>query len=182
MQTNGVKPNQDILKKLKRKAELCRYSHAELKKENTRYRNSKEFAILVLSVVLVALINLYYKKVLEDDFILVVLWVLPLITTVLQSLDCTIFHWANKVAKHESAIAIWGAWIREADFLEKRIDCYKIDVLNEKIQNIQEKYNNCMDSTEQIPNNKFLKYKRQFRAYLLKSAEIDKMSLKDLQE
>ena len=182
MQTNNVKPNQEILKKLKRKAELCRYSHAELKKENIRYRNSKEFAMLILSVVLVALINLYYRKVLGNDFILVVLWVLPLITTILQGLDCIIFHWTSKIAKHESAIAIWSTWIREADFLEKRIDCYKVDVLNEKIQNIQEKYNNCMDSTEQIPNNKFLKYKRQFRAYLLKSEEIDKMSLENLQE
>ena len=182
MQANDVKPNQDILKKLKRKAELCRYSHAELKKENTRYRNSKEFAILVLSVVLVALINLYYRKVLENDFTLVILWVLPLVTTILQGLDCTIFQWTNKVAQHESAIAIWGTWIREADFLEKCIDCYKVDAFNEKIQNIQEKYRNCMDNTEQIPNNKFLKYKKQFRVYLLKSAEIDKMSLENLQK
>ena len=182
MQTNGVKLNQEILNKLKRKAELCRYSHAELKKENARYRNSKEFAILVLSVVLVALINLYYRKILESDFTLVILWVLPLVTTILQGLDCIIFHWTNNTAKHESAVAIWGSWIREADFLKKSIDYYKTNVLNEKMQNIQEKYNNCMDNTEQIPNNKFLKYKKKFKAYLLKSEEIDKMSLKDLQE
>ena len=118
---------------------------------------------------------------LEGDWVLAFIWILPLGITLIQTLDCTVFHWAHKVARHESAVAIWGDWIREADFLEKRIHQYASDLPNEKMQNIQEKYNGCMGSTEQIPNNKFLKYKEKFRAHVLKSKEINEMSLEDVE-
>lgn len=179
MQTNDIQSNQQILEKLSSKAELCRYSHSELKTYHLKYRNFKEFLVLVFSVILIALINCYYRKILEGDFILSLLWLLPLFITVLQGLDQTIFQWTHKVAKHESAVEIWGSWLREADFLEKRIQQYESNVANEKMQNIQEKYNLCMCNTEQIPNNKFLKYKQQFKLYVLKSKEIDKVFLHD---
>ena len=85
------------------------------------------------------------------------------------------------MTRHETAVAIWGNWIREAHFLEKHICQYPNDIANEKIKNIQEKYNDSMSSTEQIPNNKFLKYKQSFRAYKLKSKKIDTMSLEDIE-
>ena len=180
MQTKGVKSNQEILKNLKKKAELCRYAHSELKERYINYRNWKEFIVLIVSVLIVALLNLHYRKVLDNDFILIVLWSLPLVVTILQGLDCTIFHWTNKIAKHESAVTIWGHWIREADFLEKNINSYETNVIKEKMYNMQERYTNCMNSTAQIPNNKFLKYKERFKVYVLKSKEIDKMSLNDV--
>ena len=182
MQANNIQLNQEVLKKLRRKAELCRFSHSELKVEYTKYRNWKEFIVLLLSVILVASINLYYRKTLDGDHILWLLWTLPLFITVIQALDNIVFQWTNKIGKHESAVAIWGSWLREANFLEKHIQQYGNDVINEKAQNIQEKYSNCMDNTEQIPNSKFLKYKKQFRAYMLKSKAIDGMSLEDIEE
>lgn len=182
MQNDNIQLNKKILKKLRRKAELCRFSHSELKAEYTKYRNWKEFIILVLSVILVALINFYYRKLLDGDYVLLLLWILPIFITVTQALDNTVFQWTNKIGKHESAVAIWGSWLREADFLEKHIQQYGNDVINEKVQNIQEKYNNCMDNTEQIPNNKFLKYKKKFRAHVLNSKAIDEMSLEDIEE
>ncbi len=144
-------------------------------------RNLKEFTVALLSVLLIALINFYYRKMLEGDLILAFIWILPLGITIIQALDCTIFQWGHKVARHESAVAIWGDWIREADFLEKRIHQYASDLADEKMQNIQEKYNRCMSNTEQIPNNKFLKYKKKFRAHVLKSKKIDEMSLEDIE-
>ena len=181
MQINDIKLNQQILKKLRSKAELCRYSHSELKEHHLKYRNWKEFLILLLSVVLVALINFYYRKILEGDFILLLLWILPLCVTVLQGLDQIVFQWTCKVAKHESAVAIWGSWLREADFLERRIQQYESDISDEKMKNIQEKYNICMCNTEQIPNSKFLKYKRKFILSVLKSKEMDTMRLHDME-
>ena len=89
-------------------------------------------------------------------------FILSLATALLQSLDHTVFKWTHKLARHESAVEIWGGWIREADFFEKRICQYSIDLVNEKMQNLQEKYSNCMSSTDQIPNHKFLKYKKKF--------------------
>ena len=181
MQPNDIQSNQKILKKLRKKSELCRYSHSELKEKYTKCRNWKECIILLLSVILAALISFYYRQVLEGDFILLLIWALPLCITILQALDYTVFQWTYKVAKHESAVAIWGNWLREADFIEKRIHQYESGITNEKMGNIQEKYNSCMDSTEQIPSNKFLKYKKQFRAYILKSQAIDEMSLEDIE-
>ena len=180
MQNNNLQLNQKMLKKLRDKAELCRYSHSELKARYTTSRNIKECIILLSSVILVALINLYYRKVLEGDYVLILIWILPLLITVLQSLDHTIFHWTCKISKHEVAVAIWGNWLRKADFLEKLLHQYETSVVNEKMQNMQEKYNNCMDNTAQIPNSQFLKYKKQFKLYVLKSKQIDEMSLTDI--
>ena len=181
MKDNNIQSAQQFLKKLRKKAELCRFSHSELKKEYSSIRNWKEFFILILSVILVALINLYYRKLLEGDYILILLWTLPLLITILQGLDHTVFQWTSKAGKHESAIDIWGHFLREADFLEKHMHKYKNDIMNEKIQHIQEKYNSCMDNTNQIPNNRFLKYKKQFKTHLLKSKAIDEMSLADIE-
>ena len=181
MQDDAVQPNQDLLKKLRRKAELSRFAHSELKTEYTRLRNWKEFSIVLLSVVLAGLIGCFYRKFLEGDLILSFIFILPLVITIVQALDHTVFQWTHKVARHESAVAIWGDWIREADFLEKRIHQHASDLANEKMQNIQEKYNGCMGNTEQIPNNKFLEYKKKFRAYVLKSKKIDEMSLEDIE-
>lgn len=181
MQDDNVPSNQELLKKLRKKAELCRFSHSELREEYTKLRNWKEFSVVLFSLVLVALINFYYRKILVGEWILSVLWILPLVTTLIQTLDHTVFQWTHKAARHESAVAIWGDWIREADFLEKRIHQHASDLADEKMQNIQEKYNGCMGNTEQIPNNKFLKYKKKFRAHVLKSKEIDEMSLEDIE-
>ena len=181
MQDNAVQRNQELLKKLRRKAELCRFSHSELKTEYTRLRNWKEFSVVLLSVVLAGLIGCFYRKLFEGDLILSFIFILPLVITIVQALDHTVFQWTHKVARHESAVAIWGDWIREADFLEKRLHQYASDLSDEKMQNMQEKYNGCMSNTEQIPNNKFLKYKKKFRAYVLKSKEIDEMPLKALE-
>ena len=174
--------NREILKKLKQKSELCRYCHSELKEQHVKWRDWKEFSILVLSVFLVALVNLYYRKVLDGECVLLLIWTLPLIITIIQGSD-HVFRWTYKIAKYESAVAIWGNWIREADFLEKQIPHHENSaIINEKMKNIQEKYNICMSNTEQIPNNKFLKYKKKFKIHMLKSKEIDNLSLEDINE
>ena len=180
MKNNDAQLEQ-FLKKLKRKAELCRFAHSELKSEYKLKRNWKEFSILIISVTLVALINLYYRKLLEGDYILLLLWTLPLLTTILQGLDHTVFQWTNKASKHESAIAIWGNWLREVVFLKEHMHKYNTDIIDEKIQHIQEKYNSCMNNTTQIPNNKFLKYKEQFKIYVLKSKAIDEIRLENIE-
>ena len=181
MQDNNVQSNQELLKKLRKKAELCRFSHSELTARYSMCRKLKEFSVVLLSVLLVALINFYYRKILVGECILSFLWILPLVTTLLQALDHTVFQWTHKATRHESAVAIWGDWIREADFLEKRIHKHSSDLADEKMENIREKYNGCMGNTEQIPNNTFLKYKKKFRAYVLKSKEIDEMPLEDIE-
>ncbi len=182
MQNNDVQLNEELLKELRKKAEFCRFSHAELKEKYATCQNWKEFSIVLLSVVSAVLIGFYYRKILEGDLILSFIFLLPFVITIVQALDHTVFQWTRKVARHESAVAIWGDWIREADFLEKRIHQYSSDLVDEKMHNIQEKYKSCMDSTEQIPNSKFLKYKKKFKEQVLESKKIDEMSLEELEK
>ncbi len=180
MSNNSVNLSRDVLKKLRKKAELCRFCHAELKERYNNFRSSKEFSVVLLSLVSTALIGFHFRRVWTGDMILSLIFLLPLLTAIVQALDSTVFKWTEKVARHESAVAIWGGLIREADFLDKCIDQHSIDVANEKIQNIQDKYIVCMGNTAQIPNAKFLRYKRKFRIQVLISKEIDEMSLEEL--
>ena len=180
MQDHDVQSNQELLKELKSKAELCRFAHSELKAKNRGWRNVKEFSIVLLSVILAGLIGAYYRKVWEGELILLFIFVAPSAITLMQALDHTVFQWTHKFIRHESAVAIWGDWIREADFLEKHMHQYASDLVGEKMRNIEDKYVGCMANTEPIPNRKFLKYKRAFRGYVLKSKEIDTMSLSDI--
>ncbi len=182
MCNDNVQPNQELIKKLRRKAELCRFSHAELKDEFTRHRNWKEFIVVLLSVTSAALIGIYYRRLLEGEWILLIVFLLPLIITLIQTLDHTVFKWTHKIALHESSVAIWGDWIREADFLEQQIHEYSDELVNEKMNNIQEKYIRCMGSTEQIPNRRFLEYKLKHRIQVLKSKKMDGMSLENLEK
>ena len=181
MQNDGVQSNQELLKKLRGKAELCRFAHSELKTKYDSLRKSKDFSVVLLSTVLAGLIGIYYRKVLEGEPTLLFIFILPFVITLVQVLDNTVFQWTHKAARHEAAVAIWGYWIREADFLEKRLHQHASDLADEKMQNIQEKYNGCMGDTEQIQNNKFLKYKKKFREHVLKSKKIDEMSLEDIE-
>ena len=171
----------ELLKKLRRKAELCRYSHSELKEKYKLLRNLKEFIVIILSVSLSLLIGLYYREILKGEWTVLVVFILPSIIIMIQTLDTTLFHWTRKTSKHATAVQIWGNWIREADFIEKQICQCAVDVKNEKLKNIQDKYSDCMNNTLQIPNRKFLKYKKDFREYSLKSKNIDTMSLDDIE-
>lgn len=141
----------------------------------------KDLSVVFLSVISAGLSGFYFRGMLDGDLVLSIIFVLSLVITAVQTLDQTVFQWTNKVAAHESAVAIWGDWIREADFLEKRAHQYSSDLLDEKMQTMQEKYNSCMDNTEQIPNSNFLKYKKEFKLYVLKSKKIDQMSVEDLE-
>ena len=182
MPNESISPNDEsLLKKLRRKAEFCRYAHSRLKEKYKKYRDAKEVAITLLSVFSSLLIGLYYREILHREWVLVVIFILPSVIIVIQTLDNTIFHWTHKVAKHEAAVSIWGNWVRESDFIEKQICQYAPDVANEKVKNIQEKYAQCMNNTPQIPHEKFLEYKRDFKEYLLKSKKIDTMNLSDIE-
>ncbi len=179
MQDDSIQSRQDFLKKLRKKAELCRFCHSELKEEYSMWRNGKEFLIVLLSTSLAVLGGLYYRRILEGELILLLMFALPFAIILVQALDHTVFKWTDKVARHGSAVAIWGNWTREANALEKRIQ--NADTEDEKMLNMQKRYSDCMDRTEQIPNNRFLLYKKKFKAYKLKSETIDTMSLEDLE-
>ena len=182
MEENDIQSGKELIKKLRSKAELCRFAHSELKEKNRGWRNVKEFSVVLFSIISAGLIGGQYRGLWEGDWVLLLIFVLPLAIALIQAMDHTVFQWTQKITRHESAVAIWGNWIRESDFVEKQAHLYESKLATEKVHTIQEKYNYCMASTEQIPNSKFLKYKRKFRAYVLTSQEIDTLSLKGIEQ
>ena len=167
------------LKSLRKKAELCRFCHSELKGRYVTLRNWKEFFIVLLSLLISALTSIYYRNILSGELVLILILFLPLLIALLQALDHTVFHWTNKIALHQAAVGTWGDWIREAATFESQIDQYPVDTAYERTEYVEEKYRNCMEKTVQIPNKSFLRYKRKFSSYVLRSRSIDGMSLDD---
>ena len=180
----SVEPEQyrKRLQKLRGKAELSRYCHSELRQRFTTWRNAKEFLILVLSLLLTVMVNFYYRLLISGDWALVTISLLPILVALLQGLDHFVCHWSHRSARHESSVMVWGHWIREAASLEKEIDGFTSRRAREKMEEIEEKYRNCMQNSAQVPNKKFLQYKRSFRRYVLKSKAIDDMSLEELEK
>ena len=169
-----------ILKKLKRKAELCRFCHSEMRSRYTVFRNLKEFSITLLSLLIAALSGLYYRNILANEYVLYAIFLIPLMVALIQALDHTVFHWTTKVASHQAAVTTWGSWIREVDSLEHEFRQHPNVEPDHNFLAIENAYRNCMETTGQIPNRLFLKYKRDFRRHLLKSQSIDRMQLSDL--
>jgi len=172
--------NTKLLKKLRKKAEQCRYAHSMLKEKYGACQKWKAFSITGLSLFSSTVIGAHYRGLIQGEWWQFCIFLIALLIVGLQSLDHTVFCWTQKSVAHEAAVQSWGAWIREADFLEKTISGCPLDVANEKMQSTQEKYIGCMQSTVQIPTKKFLKYKMDFKEFLLKSQKIDSMTLEDI--
>ena len=183
MTKSQLTPSEELLKDLKRKAELCRYGHSSLHEKYRKRQRIKGFAIVALSVLTTTLTGVYYRGLVKEEWmvelVLFGIFFLPLVVVLLQSLDHIVFCWTDQANRHESAVQIWGAWIRDANFLEKKFSEYSKDIANEKLENTQAKYNDCMFQTPQIPNNKFLKYKREHNERKLRAKALDSMTLDD---
>ena len=69
-----------------------------------------------MSTTLTLVIGLYYRELLSGEWVTIVVLALPIIVVMLETLDNTIFRWVDKINGHESAVQIWGSWIRKANF------------------------------------------------------------------
>ena len=169
--------NSDKIKGILHTAELCRDAHSNMKMENDYYRKWIDFAVIVLSIALTILVGFYYRSASENETLLICIFVLPSFVAVLKSLDNTIFHFTLAVANHGMAVQIWGNFIRETKFNHEM----KKTISSQDILEIKKNYIHCMNSTPQIPNKKFLEYKKRYMIKLMISRKIDSMSLEDLE-
>ena len=173
--------SETLIKKLRKKAELCRYCHSELGEKHEKRKRYKDFSIVILSMLSTLFVGLSYRGFLSNECALMAVFIVSLIVALVQTLDHIVFDWTSRVLQHERAIQIWGSWIRKADFIEKNICQYANEIAHEKINHIQERYSDCMSNTPHIPNRDFLKYKRDFREYRLNSERIDAITIEDIE-
>ena len=170
-----------VLKKLRHKAELNRYAHSRLKEIKQLIYKGIKFLSLLISILMTLVIGIYFRNLISEDWVLITMLSFAAVLTLLESLDNTIFHWTDSVMKHETAVQIWGHWIREADYLEKISSSDENPPNDEEFENLKQKYINCMNRTAQITNKKFLKFKVEYKIKRLKSLKIDRMDLEELQ-
>lgn len=169
----------DTIKNLKRKAEICRFSHSKLKAYHEACARTKTVVTLSLSAILTVVIGLYFRKYFTGDIVQIVMFILPIIIGLWESLDHVCFRWADNAKQHENAVSVWGAWSRKANsFIE--ISKGQDSVDENKIKALEKQYRKCMDRTPQIPNKKFLKYKCEHYLIIEKAKELDKLSRDDL--
>ena len=171
------------LKRLREKAEFCRYASEQMRDSAYFWRWMTNIAIAILSFALSALVAMLYREILPGDekAWLAVVVVLPPLVLLIQSVG-VVFGWADKEAVYATAIHIWGQWIREADFLGKKIPHLSKDALRDEMDEIGRKYLACMEKAPSIPTRKFLCYKVEYRQQRAMSEKIDNASEDELAE
>lgn len=135
------------LKKLRHKAELSRDINSRLKEKFQSHLSWKKFGTVSLSTTLTLVIGLYYRELLSGEWVTIAVLALPIIVVMLETLDNTIFRWVDKINGHESAVQIWGSWIRKANFLDEEWLSKEDSVRDEELKKLQREYIDCMDRT-----------------------------------
>ena len=172
IETNNSIPQQ--LKRLRRKAESCRYAHGRIRTNAKKWRRMVEFIIAVLSLLLSIAGVILYRNIFPDyeNITISSMAIVPSLLLFIQTV-ARIFKWSDKESQSEVAIHVWGQWIRESDFLEKNAHQFSEKELQNHMSDIDKKYIACMEKTPSIPENKFLQYKLDFKKYRLISKKID---------
>ena len=171
-----------VLKKQRHKAELSRYAHSRLKETKQATYRGMKFLSLLISILLTLAIGIYFRNIVSGDWLLIIMLCLAAAMTLIESLDNTIFRWMDSIMKHETAVQIWGHWIREADYLYETSSSDENQPNDEEIEKLNQKYIDCMDRTTQIPDKKFSRYKCEYKIKRLISEKIDGMDLEELQK
>ena len=178
----GVEENGEI-QKLLRKAELTRYMHGRLAERLGLQRKVLQVAIAVLGMLVSILAAVYYRSGGEPDIqvgsgheqpgsgygevLLLILIILPLLTTTLVILDATVWQFREREEKHKAAVGVWGDWIRKAH-QQKSADLSELSS-----DSIQKKYRKCMKATPNTPMSEFIRYKKEWIKYRNESIRLD---------
>lgn len=167
------------IENLKRKAEICRFAHSKLKSFHETWARTKTTVTVSLSSILTVITALYFRQYLIGDSVQIAMFILPIIIGLWESLDHVCFHWTTNAKLHENAVNVWGAWVRKANSFIKFAKSQ--DAVDEnKIKALEKQYRKCMNSTPQIPNRKFLKYKCEHYLIKKRAKELDELSCNDL--
>ena len=169
------------LRRLRDKAELCRYSNERMRDAACFWRRATNCFVATLSFMLSVLAAMLYREVIPgaESAWLGIVVILPPLILLVQGVS-GIFGWAEQESECAAAIHIWGQWIREADFFEKNIPRLSEDALREGMDEMGRKYVACMEKAPAIPARKFLCYKVGYRQHRAISEKIDNASEDEL--
>lgn len=167
------------LKRLRKRAEENRHAHGREFEIARKRRRWFDFAVAVALFALSALTIVLYRNLFPgwDNALMVAIAILPPLMFLVRNVS-GIFGFAVSETRHEVAVNLWGEWIRECDFLEK-----KISVLGQSAQDrvavLEAKYITCMDKTPLIPSSRFLSHKKELANNKQAARKIDEAGKAD---
>lgn len=171
------------LKRLRKKADQCRYANERMRDGAGGWRRASGILTAVLSFLLSLLAVMLYRDLLpgDDNIWLAGVAILPPLILLIQGVG-GVFAWADRESECAAAVHIWGQWIREADFFEKKIPHLSEDAAREGMREMERKYTDCMGKAPLIPARKFLRHKIEYRRQRMLSERIDDADENELAE
>ena len=167
------------LKRLKKRAEVSRHAHGREFEIARKWRRWFDFAVAVALFALSVLTIVLYRNLFPEwnNKLMVAIAILPPLMLFVRNIS-GIFGFAVSETRHEIAVNLWGEWIRECNFLEKKISALGQNA-QERVAMLEAKYVTCMDKTPLLPSNKFLSYKEELANNKQAARKIDKMGKAD---
>ena len=159
-------------KKLIRKAELTRFMHSKLAERNGQYRSWIQVIAALMGMIVSVLAAIHYRfsncqdgvfardtgekvgNFAVGELLLLLLILLPFLTTMLIILDATVWRFRDKEEEHRRAVGIWGNWIRKSG------EVMENENIGDELKNIQRRYRRCMRQTPSTSTKKFIAYKK----------------------
>ena len=167
------------LKRLRKRAEENRHAHGREFEIARKGRRLFDFAVAAALFVLSVLTIVLYRDLIPawNNELMVAIAVLPPLMLLARNIS-DILGFAVSEMRHEVAVNLWGEWIRECNFLEK-----KISVLGQSAQDrvvvLEAKYITCMDKTPLIPSSRFLSHKKELANNKQAARKIDEAGKAD---
>lgn len=167
------------LKRLKKRAEVSRHAHGREFEIARKWRRGFDFAVAVALFALSVLTIVLYRNLIPEwnNKLMVAIAILPPLMLFVRNIS-GIFGFAVSETRHEVAVNLWGEWIRECNFLEKKISALGQNA-QECVAMLEAKYVTCMDKTPLLPSNKILSYKEELANNKQAARKIDKMGKAD---
>lgn len=162
------------LKRLKRKAEICRHAHSREMACARLFRRAFQFIFAALSFML-AVLTLMGRSAMLSDWMYWLMFAIALIPPLMLFSNNVsgIFRWAVSEEAHEIAVYRWGEWIRKSETIVEFPEDKPYSDMEEGFFKAKQEYHECMEKTPLIPTSKFLRYKREFMEFKQKSKQID---------
>lgn len=162
------------LKRLKQKAEICRYAHSMEMYRARRLRCAFQIIFAALSLLLAVFTLLGRSEMFSGWTYWLMLFIALIPPLMLFGNNISgIFRWAVSEEAHEIAVYRWGEWIRKSETIVEFPEDGIYSKMEEDFSKARQEYYECMEKTPLIPTNKFLRYKREFMKFKQESKEID---------
>lgn len=165
------------IKKLGRRADLCRSIHNMIKDRMVLFSRIVLLYVTIGSAICSMLIFAPVPSPYQ-------FWIGIFSASIfIVSLLPSVLNIDLKILENKLAIQVWGVWIKDSkNFCNVEADLLDSNSLKERHKNLLESYKDAMDRTPLIPDKKFNKFKRLHLQKIQISKELEKNPFKTIRQ